>query len=228
MSNDLINWYDKLNIKGSGAKLPSTFKNHHILHNSMILEIGQTGTGKTNALMNFLQRSSGEFHKIFICSFSTTDEPLYNAIKKLNSSVEFYDNIEEVPDLSEFDNKTKDKPKLIVFDDFINLSPKEFKKINPYLIAGRKHGFTVWLMAQNYTSIPKIITRNIQYFIIFRLNDNVSINRIIHNHNISFIPKDVFKELYLEWTTKPMDFMMIDLKTSDPKWKLRHNFLGIM
>ena len=47
--------------------------------------------------------------------------------------------------------KQKKKPKLIVFDDFINLTKKEFKKINPFLISGRKYGFTVWLMAQEYT-----------------------------------------------------------------------------
>jgi hypothetical protein len=48
------------------------------------------------------------------------------------------------------------KPKLIIFDDFINLTKKEFKKINPFLISGRKYGFTVWLMAQEYTSIVMV------------------------------------------------------------------------
>jgi geranylgeranyl pyrophosphate synthase len=57
------------------------------------------------------------------------------------------------------------------------------KKLNEYLTAGRKFGFTVWCMAQNYTSIPKVITRNLQYIILFKLNDNVSINNIIKNHN---------------------------------------------
>ena len=44
----------------------------------MILCIGGTGTGKTNSLIDYLSGSSGEFHKIIICSFSTLDEPLYN------------------------------------------------------------------------------------------------------------------------------------------------------
>ena len=74
-------------------------------------------------------------------------------------------NIDDVPDLNEFDDENKNKPKLIVFDDFINLTKKEFKKINPYLISGRKFGFSVWLMSQEYKSVPKIITRNINYFI---------------------------------------------------------------
>ena len=51
-------------------------------------------------------------------------------------------------------------------------------------------------MAQNYTSVPKIITRNINYLIIFKLNDNVSINTIIKNHNIIGLEPDIFKKMY--------------------------------
>ena len=44
--------------------------------------IGSSGTGKSNAIINFIEKSSGEFHKIIICSFSTTDEPLYNYLQQ--------------------------------------------------------------------------------------------------------------------------------------------------
>ena len=117
------------------------------------------------------------------------------------------------------------KKKLIVFDDFINLAKKDFKKINEYLTGGRKSGFTVYVQSQNYTSIPKIITRNCQYFILFRLNDNVSINNIIKNHNIDNINKDVFKNHYIKATEKKGDFLMVDLKTQNKEKRLRHNFL---
>ncbi len=46
--------------------------------NSRILMIGASGTGKSNATFNFTEKSLGEFHKKVICSFSTTDEPLYD------------------------------------------------------------------------------------------------------------------------------------------------------
>ena len=67
---EITNWYDKIGINSAKKKLPSKWKNHHIYHNSMILCIGGTGTGKTNSLIDYLSRSSGEFHKIIICSFS--------------------------------------------------------------------------------------------------------------------------------------------------------------
>jgi hypothetical protein len=71
--------------------------------------------------------------------------------------IELISDIEEVPDLEEYDNEHKDKPKLIVFDDFLNLQKKDMKKIFKYLIAGRKFGWSVWLMAQDYVSVPKIL-----------------------------------------------------------------------
>ena len=81
MNDKIINFYEK---EGGSLKLklPKTWRNHHILNNSMISCIGGTGSGKTNALMNYLARSSGEFTKIIICSFSITDEPLYRTIKE--------------------------------------------------------------------------------------------------------------------------------------------------
>ena len=48
------------------------------------------------------------------------------------------------------------------------MSSKDFKKVKEYFTGGRKLGFTVVIMAQNYVSIPKTIVRNCQYFFIFR------------------------------------------------------------
>ena len=89
MSKEIINFYEKLNIKGSA--LPKTFKKHHIYNNSMILCLGGTGTGKTNALINYISRSSTEFSDVIVCSFSTTDEPLYNMLEE--NGVTLYNNI---------------------------------------------------------------------------------------------------------------------------------------
>jgi hypothetical protein len=133
-----------------------------------------------------------------------------------------YNDINELPSLDNYDDDEKGNEKLIVFDDFINLKKKEMTKINEFLTSGRKFGFSVFCMAQNYTSIPKIISRNTHYFIVFRLNDNTSINNIIRNHNTTSIPKDDFKNMYLNATADKGDFFLIDLK--NPSKPLRKNF----
>ena len=225
---DIVNWYDKIPNENNKKKLPKNWKNHHIHHNSMILCVGGTGTGKTNALIDYLSRTSGEFHKIIIVSFSTLDEPLYNFSQQKSNDIEFINNIDDVPDLNEFDDENKNKPKLIVFEDFINLTKKEFKKINPYLISGRKFGFSVWLMSQEYKSVPKIITRNINYFILNKINDAVSIDNIIRNHNMWGADKDIFEKAYYLCIKEPLNFLMLDLKSRDPKDRYRHNFMNFL
>ena len=191
MGDKIVNFYDKLGIN-KNANLPVTWENHHIYNNSMIICLGGTGTGKSNALLNYIARSSGEFQKIIICSFSTTDEPLYNLLKEKDKAVELINNIEDVPDLRSFDNKHKDNPKLIVFDDFLNVEKKKMKPIDDYLVAGRKFGFTVWLMSQNYASVPKIIIRNIE--------SHQETVLIVDKHNKNV--KDNYNNFTLsEWTT---------------------------
>lgn len=220
----VINWYEKLKDQlPNPTKLDKNFNKHFILPNSMILAIGGTGTGKTNALMSFLAFKNESFYKIIIYTGSTGEEPLYQYLQNKIPELEIYNDIKEVPPLTEFDDEDKDKEKLIIFDDFINLKSKDLVKIQEYLTAGRKFGFTVFLLAQNYVSVPKTITRNINYFIIFKLNDTVSINNIIKNHNIDDIDKDKFKEAYKYSTSERLNFLMLDLKGPKER-RLRHNF----
>ena len=220
----IINWYEKLKDEITPpTKLDKNFNMHHILPNSMILAIGGTGTGKTNSLMSFLSFKNDSFYKIILYTGSTGEEPLYQYLKQKIPELEIYTDIDEVPSLKEFDDEYKDKEKLIIFDDFINLNKKQMCKINEYLTAGRKFGFSVFLLAQNYVSVPKTIIRNINYFIIFKLNDNVSINNIIKNHNVDDIDKEKFKKLYQYSTAEKLNFFMIDLKGPKEK-RLRHNF----
>ena len=224
MSDKIVNFYDKLGIS-KNSNLPKTWKKHHMYNNSHTLCLGGTGTGKSNALINYISRSSGEFYKIIICSFSTTDEVLYNMLEKNN--VELINDIDEVPELQEFDDKHKDKPKLIVFDDFINVEKKKMKKIYDYLIAGRKFGFSCWCLSQDYASVPKIIVRNINYFILFKINDNISLNNIIRNHNIADVDSVIIKSACNLCTRDFGNFFMIDLKGNERE-KFRSNFLGFL
>lgn len=187
--------------------------------------IGGSGTGKSNAIINFIERSSGSFSKIIICSFSTTDEPLYNYLQSKIPDVELINNIDEVPAVQEFDNNHKNKQKLIIFDDFINLTKKEMQKLFDYAISSRKFGFTCIYVSQSYTTIPKIISRNCNYIMIFKINDKVSIKRIIDNHGLvnTYKPEQI-ERMYHYSTSMPLGFLTIDLKTHDESKRLRSGF----
>ena len=220
----MINFYDKLSkdIKNE-TKLDKNFKNHYILPNSMIAIIGGTGSGKSNALCNLISKQSNKYYDIIIFNPVSVDEPLLKLLKQKMPDLHLISDIEELPSLSEFVGDS-DHEKLIVFDDVINMEKKHFKKVNEYFTGGRKLSFTVAIMAQNYVSIPKTIVRNCQYFLIFKLNDNVTINTLIRNHNIYNVDKDKFRKLYDEATAEPLNFFLVDLKTKDKTKHLRRNF----
>jgi hypothetical protein len=184
----------------------------------MILAIGPTNSGKSLGLLNFLQRKNEAFCKLVVFSGSSTNEPAYNLIREKIPDAEFYEDIEELPALNDDDDTEHEK--LIVFDDFINLKKKEFQKIKEYLTAGRKKKWTVYLNVQNYVDVPKTITRNCHYFLIFKQNDNATINNILKNHNIDNVDKDIFKELYHTAVEEKPNFFMVDIKGGS----LRKNF----
>lgn len=221
--SDLTNFYQLL--PKDKQKQPLGYKNHMIDKNSRILMIGSSGTGKSNSLLNFIEKSSGEFSEIIICSFSTTDEPLYNFLQQKIPEVQLINTIEDVPEVQSYDNNDKKTSKLIVFDDFVNLSKKEMKKLFDYAIASRKFGFTCVFISQSYTSVPKIISRNCNYLFIFRLNDKVSIKRIISNHSLSgLVSAQEIEQYYYYCIKQPLGFLLIDLKTTDDSKRFRCGF----
>jgi Poxvirus A32 protein len=206
-------------------KLDKNFKNHLIKPCSMITVIGPTGSGKTTSIIEFLKRKQ-EFYRIIIFSGSSTDEPLYNFLKKAIPDIELIDDPDKLPDLNEMNEEDKKQEKLIIFDDMINLPKKYLIKIQKWFNSARKWGFTCIALVQNYPDTPIQMRRNSQYFWIFRLNDNNTINQILKNHNTGD-DKEAVKEAYFESTSQPKNFFMIDLTPNSPA-KYRHNFTDVI
>jgi len=98
---------------------------------------------------------------------------------KLKDKITFYNDIKELPELKDFDDKNE---KLIVFDDFVTYRGKELKKIETFTIALRKYKFTAFYMTQSYKDVSKIITRNMDYFFIYKMNDITPLMNIYKNH----------------------------------------------
>lgn len=215
----LINFYELMekDMKND-TKRDRNFRQHYIEPCSMMLAIGGTGSGKSLALLNFLQRKNEAFCKLIIFSGSSTNEPAYNLIREKIPDAEFYEDIDELPALNDEDDVEHEK--LIVFDDFINMKKKEFQKIKDYLISGRKKKWSVYLNAQNYTDVPKTITRNCHYFLIFKQNDNTTINNMLKNHNVDNVDREDFKDMYFDAVEEKPNFFMVDLKGGS----LRKNF----
>jgi hypothetical protein len=65
-------------------------------------------------------------------------------------------------------------------------------------------------------------------FLLYKINDNVSIDRIIRNHNIDNVEPTILKKAYQLSTRDPLSFMLIDLKSKDKKDRFRHGFTNFL
>ena len=84
MTDKITNYYEKLPKDLKRENKPNkTFKNHHILPTSMIAVLGGTGSGKSNAITDFIHRSNGTWFQIIIFNPVSTDEPLLNMLKHI-------------------------------------------------------------------------------------------------------------------------------------------------
>ena len=118
----LINFYETESVK---KRLPKGKDEQYQFTNIKIrtrnLLCGGSGTGKTNALMNYIYLSSqpkkGTFKHVYL--LYKTDEPLYDdLIEKLGKHITVFKEISKIPKVEEF----PDNPKyeiLFIFDDVV-------------------------------------------------------------------------------------------------------------
>lgn len=224
MADKVKNFYTE--IKQEKKREDTNFKNHLILPNARIGLIGGSGTGKTQFLLNFLDRAGAKFYNIFIYT-TDPEEPLLLLLKHKIPEVFITNDINEIPELSEFEDDKKNE-KLIVFDDFITLNHKEMVKVDKYAIAGRKFGFTSIYMVQNYRQLSRNISRNLNYIAVFKLNDNATLRNILSNHNVHDLPKEKLKAFYNLSTKEKFNFLLLDLNPQSKNIAYRHNFLNML
>lgn len=203
--------------------------------------IGGSGAGKTNSLLNIIERMPNTFVKIIIC-IPTNEEPLYELLKdKLKDKVEFYigeissskrgnkmiPNIPKIEDVAFEDDKGW-APILMVFDDWALADDQ--KNIINFYIRGRKKNISSIYISQSYYKIPITIRRNTTYNIIKRNVNESDLKRLWKLGGLSIKFED-FLHLYRESTRNMEDFMLVDMTKGDiykgfelePKFKTYHN-----
>lgn len=182
------------------------YKLHGLELPTRILVCSPSGTGKTNWLLNFLRLSSGSFSKIVI-SLKSSDEPLYNLLKKESEDIEFFEE-GVIPPISDFDGHTSS---LIVFDDLV--LEKDQRLIQEYFVRGRKKGITCIYLSQSYYKSPKLIRINCRYIIIKRLASIKDLKLILSEYNLNQ-DIDSILSLYNEATQDFLSFLLIDTQNN--------------
>ena len=223
MSN-LINCYDRLpkKYRVSNYHNPNKLMPQHPFRMCIV---GASNTGKTNTLMNIIELSEN-FHKIYLYA-KKLDESLYQYLidswekrgEKLGIQLIEYSNvIEDMVHVDEVDGSIQN---LIVIDDFV--CEKNLDKVSELFIRGRKSNCSTVFISQSYFGIPTQVRINSDYFIFTRNLKGNELTQVAKDQS-GILSIDEFKGMYRSSTKEGYNFLLIDLKHKDDKYRFRKNF----
>ena len=179
-------------------------------HPYRILNIGGSGSGKTNALLNLINNQP-DIDKIY----------LY-AKDPYQAKYQYLINKREKVGLDHF-------LVLIIFDDMIAdmINNKKLDSIVTELfIRGRKLNISIVFITQSYFKVPKDVRLNYAHFFIMKIPNKRELQQIALNHSSDIDFKD-FMKFYKKYTKEPYSFLVNDTTLpSDDPLRFRKNLLG--
>lgn len=218
--SDVINFYELDEVKKiSKPSIDNLMPTCGIKINSINLVVGGSGTGKTNAICNLIQKSSagsGTFSEIWlVCK---TDEVLYTYLKKkIEGSLKVYKQISDLPFCETIENQFEKEPKdrreiLLIIDDFIaEMSNIKFvAKLEQYAIFARKKGITQLYLTQSYFKVPKLIRLQIHYLWLLNVPNKRDLDLILSTYSLP-ITNDDLKAMLKTSTYEELSFLVIGL-----------------
>ena len=224
IKNEMVNFYEHKDVK----KMIPKYKNPHYEQTRISIParigvIAPSGTGKTQWLLNYINKCQDTFGHIIVVYKAS--EPLYDFLRdKIGSkNITFYTKLTDLP--QPVDLKMGTKQILLVFDD--QVAEKNQTKIEEYFIRGRKigGGITMAYLSQSYFGIPTLIRRQFNYIIILKLSGKRDLNLILSNYALG-IDVDIIMKLYKDATKEKFNFLKIDIENRDENKKFSHNFTG--
>jgi len=141
--------------------------------------------------------------------------------KKIGEQVLFAsESLEDMPQLDQIDPSHNN---FFIWDDM--LLEKSQKTIEELYIRGRQLNCSLCYISQSYFSCSKLIRKQCDYIFIKKINTQNDLKRIISEYNLNDVTPQQLVEFYKQIVAKGMEnFLLIDLKTDDPKLKFRMNF----
>ena len=173
---------------------------------------GASGSGKTNALMNYIYLSSkprkGTFRHVFLCY--KTDEPLYDVLQEqLKDKITVFKNLVDVPPVESFPDHP-DCEILFVFDDIVNEKDKKnLKKLENYYAFSTKKGISTFYLTQSYYQTHKFLRDNTDNIILLSIKSNNDLKRIISEFASKDISGDQIINMFEHATKEPLNFLKI-------------------
>ena len=151
------------------------------------LIISPSGSGKTNYLLNSMQRDYNIVYKIYLYA-KDLEEPKYKLLIdrieqaeiRFNNDptafIEYSNSMDDILSNTENYNKKRKRKILIIFDDMIShiMSDRRAQQIlKDLFIRCRKLNISLCFSTQSYFSVPKDVRLNFTDYILFKLNNKI-------------------------------------------------------
>jgi hypothetical protein len=217
---ELVDWYKTMPKKYLSNHHNPHYDSHHIKIPFRMIIAGNSGSGKTQTLLNLLYNMPDTFENIWIIT-KNKDEPLYNYLddKLKKQGLVIDEGIESLPDLDKMD---KTKNNLIVLDDLVNEPLKHQRPISDYFIRARKKNCSLCYISQSFYGVPKLIRDNITHLILKQVSSMKNLTMICRECSLC-CDKKILKDIYDDATQSKQNFLMLDLDGEQDE-KFRKNF----
>ena len=207
-------------------------------HPYRILINGDSGSGKTNALLNLINNQP-DIDKIYLYAKDPYDIKYQNLIRKREkvgldhledpkAFMEYLNDIHDVYKNIEDCNPGKKRKVLIVFDDMTAdmINNKRLDSIVTELfIRDRKPNISIVFITQSYFKVPKDVRLNSTHFCIMKVPNKRELQQIVLNHSSDIEFKD-FMKFYKRYTKEPYCCLVNDTTLpSDDPLRFRKNLL---
>ena len=190
-NNEIINFYELKKVKKLNKQsINPNYAQHGIKVPFRGLLIGSSGVGKTNLLLNIVNKMAGTFNHIYI--YTKASEPLYDYLTSQLSS-ELLTIAYDLDSLRNFNDDNYYGQSLVIFDDMVN--EKNQKAISELYIRGRKikGGISLLYLTQSYFQVPKIIRVQCQYIFILKTGSNRDLKLILSEFSLNTSPEVLLK-----------------------------------
>ena len=179
----------------------------------------QSGAGKSNLLLNIIQRSDNTYSHIYIVN--QQHEEIYDYLqKKIPKGLTIVQSLNDLPSFTDLE-RDKKQTKLFIFDD-MNLVKNQDYIITMYK-RGRKILSSVLYLAQSYFATPIFIRKNVQFLFLLSISGKKDLKLILETFND--VEPDKLMEMYKSATKKHLDFFKIHTVCRNLNQKYSHNFL---
>ena len=191
-------------------------------HPDRILIIGDSVSGKTNALLNLINNQL-DIDKIYLYAKDPYEDKYRFLINKRESTglkhfndtkafIEYSNDMHDVYKNINYYNPNKENKILIVFHDMIAdmINNKKLNSVVTELfIRGRKFNISIVFITQSYFKMPKDVALNSTHFFIMKISNKREFQQIALNHSSNIDFKDFFK-IYKKFIAESYSFLVND------------------